>query len=76
MHSVNTQYSGQVAEWSYKVFPADKNYNQRDDKVNDFFKLDSNESWQIEMHYKDCNSGKNNYGDIYTIAGDQGKVRT
>jgi len=34
-----------VPQWAYKVFPKDKNWALRTDPINNFFNLDSNESW-------------------------------
>jgi len=41
----------QVPQWSFKVFPHDANYHQRQDKANDLFDFDPDQNWQIERHY-------------------------
>jgi hypothetical protein len=61
----------QVPLWGYKVKPGDHNYNSRDDKVNDFVNFDPDQNFQIEMHYRNCCDGVKQFGDKYTIVGDQ-----
>lgn len=40
------------AIWSYQVFPDDTNYQQRDDKINNFISHDPNQSLAIEAEYQ------------------------
>ncbi|TNV86648.1 hypothetical protein FGO68_gene9886 [Halteria grandinella] len=65
-------------QWSYKVYATnpmtgqkDHNYNQRHDKVNDFFYFDPDQNWQIERHYQDCCSGLKLFNSKHQIIGDQ-----
>ena len=60
-----------VGFWSYKVDKADHNYADRTDKVDDWMDFDSDQNFQIEMHYKACCDGiTNKFGDKYIIVGD------
>jgi hypothetical protein len=61
--------------WSYKVKKGDNNYEQRTDRKNDFFDFDSDQNFQIELHYKNCCDGFKQFGDKHTIIGDQNRVQ-
>ena len=68
-YSISTK-KVQVPQWAFKVFPQDGNYNQRHDKVNDYFEFDPDQNWQIERHYQDCVSGYKRFGEQHIIIGD------
>jgi hypothetical protein len=64
-------------QWAYKVFALnpktgakDGNYDQRQDKVGDFFYFDPDQNWQIERHFKDCCSGAKAFNTRHSIIGD------
>jgi hypothetical protein len=41
----------EVPVWGYKVWPSDANYEQRTDRVNDFFELDEDQRKQVEHFF-------------------------
>jgi hypothetical protein len=52
------QVSKKVPWWSYKVKQGDANYELRTDAVNSYMDFDSDQNFQIELHYQECCSGK------------------
>ena len=61
----------EYVKWSYKVYPNDANYNQRIDTANDWFEYDSDQNFQIEMHYQKClESGDYGIGNAFIVIGD------
>eukprot|EP00347_Sterkiella_histriomuscorum_P008969 403343038 len=61
-------------QWSYKVQSSDENYNDRHDKVNNWFDYDLHQNSQIEQHYQQC-CQTNNFSVPYQIIGDQNMQR-
>jgi hypothetical protein len=75
----NSHYieGNKIPWWSYAVKKGDANYEQRQDKSVDFFELDSDQNFQIEIFYQDCIKGiTSKFGDVYTIVGDLNCVKT
>jgi hypothetical protein len=70
------QVSRKVPWWSYKVKQGDSNYDQRTDTKNNYMDFDSDQNFQIELHYKECCSGKKQFGDKHVIVGDMNCVKT
>ena len=68
--------SKKVPWWSYKVKHGDANYALRTDKINDYFDFDSDQNFQIELHYQECCSGIKLFGDKYIIVGDMNCIKT
>jgi hypothetical protein len=52
------QVSKKVPWWSYKVKQGDANYALRTDAANNYMDFDSDQNFQIELHYQECCSGK------------------
>ena len=64
------QMPNMIYKWSYSVKKGDDNYDLRTDTVNDYFDFDSDQNFQIELHYQECCSGKKKFGDKHLIVGD------
>ena len=64
------QVSKKVPWWSYKVKQGDDNYALRTDTINHYMDFDSDQNFQIELHYQECCSRKKQFGDKYVIVGD------
>ena len=59
--------STSTAEWYYKVYPTDPNYDDREDKQGDWMKLVPEHSKAIEAFYQDCLNGDKDFGDTIVI---------
>ena len=59
--------------WAYEVDPNDSNYHTRNFPQLDCVFYDSDQNFQIEMHYSQCVSGVQPFGKTQTITGDQNK---
>eukprot|EP00347_Sterkiella_histriomuscorum_P017154 403350461 len=61
-------------QWSYKVNNGDANYNDRNDKENDWFDYDLHQNSQIEQHYQQC-CQQGNFKIVHQILGDQNQQK-